>query len=355
MLPTTQLPRRLGRVVAFGATLLIAAGLFSTFAPTVAFADDTDGISGAPANEAGADGRTRYSYLAAPGQTLDDLYVARNTGTTAQTLTVFSTDAYNTDDGGYGLLDTEAEPTDAGRWVSFADGATKLSIPLEPGATQVVPFTVTVPADASPGDHAAGLVISVTSPNGQLLVDRRVATRLYVRVPGDLQPALTISNLEASYAHSLNPIDGVTTVTYTVKNTGNVALGAHMVIGAKALFGIGAGELLREELAEMLPGATRTVSFDVAGVGQYGYLNPYVRLVPSVEQNASSPGVLREVSRDTVIFAMPWWLLIGLALAGLIWVVRRLRHRQDEKNAKAWIAYTEAEAVRKATESGERR
>jgi hypothetical protein len=338
------------RTLALVLAVIIGAGLLATLAVSPARADDTDGISGAPADSSGADKRSRFSYQATPGQHIDDLYVVSNTGTTAQTMVLFSTDAYNTDDGGYGLLDTDALPTDAGSWVSFEGGATQLSIPLEAGASQVVPFALDVPADAAPGDHAAGIVISVQSVSGEILVDRRVATRMYVRVPGELQPALTISNMSATYAAQINPFAGETTVSYTVTNSGNVALGASVVVGVKALFGITAAESEREEMTEILPGNARTFTTVVDGVGQWGYLNPFVQLAPSVDVEALNPGPLASVDRDAGLFVTPWWLIaIVLLVAGFL-LFRRWRAKRDEKSAQAWIAYTEAELVRRGAE-----
>jgi hypothetical protein len=339
--------RRFARVsVVFAATILLA----STVAPTAAFADDSEGISGTPASETGADGRSRFSYEAAPGQSLTDNYQVSNTGTTPQTMRVFATDAYNTEDGSYGLLDTDAEPTDAGSWISFAGGAKFVDIPLAPGASQLVTFSVAVPADASPGDHAAGIAISVSSPQGQILVDRRVATRLYVRVPGDLQPALTISSITSSYEGVLNPLDGTTSVTFNVTNTGNIALGANMVIGVNTYFGIAAADIVREELSEMLPRSTREITVSVPGVAQLGYLNPFVSMAPTVSEDAMNPGRLDTVDRDTVGFAVPWWLVILLVVGGVVFLIVRMRRRIDNARAEEWVAHMEAEARRKLDE-----
>jgi hypothetical protein len=341
--------RRIARAsVMFVATIVLASTATSLIAPTAALADDSDGISGTPASEVGADGRSRFSYEAAPGQSTSDNYQVSNTGSTAQTMHVFATDAYNTEDGSYGLLDTEAEPTDAGSWVTFSGGAKSVEVPLEPGASQLVTFSVAVPADASPGDHAAGIAISVSSPQGQILVDRRVATRLYVRVPGDLQPGLTISSISSSYHSAINPLDGTTSLTFNVANTGNIALGANMVIGVNTYLGIAASDIVRKELSEMLPRSTRSITISVPGVPQLGYLNPHVSLAPTVSEDAMNPGVLTTVDRDTVTFAIPWWLVVVVALAGAVWLVARVRRGIDDKRAAVWIAHTEAEARRKA-------
>jgi hypothetical protein len=346
MTPRSRALRRLvgGALVAATAAASLVLG-----SAAVAHADDTDSISIGPATESGADSsRARLSYTAAPGQHIDDMVEVRNTGSTPQSITVFATDAYNTDDGGYGLLETDAEPTDAGGWVHFLDGSTRATLTLDPGATQLVQFAVDVPADASPGDHAAGIVASATSASDQILVDRRVATRMYVRVPGDLQANLTVTSIASSYAPQFNPLDGTTTITYTIKNDGNVALGADVSAGVNTWFGIGAGEVVKSQVAEMLPGSTRTVSVDVHGVAQLGYLNPYVKLLPTVSPDAMNPGPLNVVSRDTVVIAVPWWLLALVVIAGLVWLILWLRRRTDDKRARAWVEYTEQQAKEKA-------
>ena len=126
-----------------------------------------------------------------------------------------------------------------------------------------------------------------------------------------------------------------------------------MVTGMTTYFGIPASGQVRSELAEMLPGSTRTVTITVPGVAQLGYLNAFIRIAPNVDAEALNPGPLREVSRDAAIFVMPWWLL-AIVVVGLgIWQFLRFRARRDEKNAAAWIEYTEAEARRKAAEEAE--
>ena len=348
------LARRLARGFVFiTAALIVAAGLNFAVPTLAAHADDTDGISGTPASETGPDGRSRFSYEVAPGQQLSDNYSVSNTGTTAQVMRVFATDAFNTDDGAYGLLDTDAPAVDAGSWVTFENGAKFVDVPLEPGASKLVTFTLTVPADASPGDHAAGIVISVTSPQGQIMVDRRVATRLYVRVPGDLQAALTIGSITSSYESQLNPLDGTTTVTFTVRNSGNIALGGNMIVGVNTYFGINAAPTVREELDEMLPRSTRVVTVKVPGVAQLGYINPYVSLAPTIAENTTSPGPLAVVDRDTAALAMPWWLLVLIVVGGGIYIFLRIRRRIDSKRADEWVAHMEAEARRKLETDGD--
>ena len=344
----------LRRPVATLLTVLYLAGIVAFGGAPAARADGgTDGISGAPSDGTSIDGRSRFSYQVDPGQHLDDFYLVRNTGTTVQNMKIFSTDAFDTPRGEFSLLDTKASPKDSGLWVTFPNGSNSVTVPLAPGESRVVSFRLTVPADASPGDHAGGIVISVATPQGNIVVDRRIATRLYVRVKGALQAALTVSSITSTYHVALNPFAGSTTVNFTVKNNGNVALGANLVASVKTYLGIGASGLQRTSISELLPGSTRVVTVEVPGVAQLGYLNPHVSLVPTVDPDALNPGPLRDVERDTTLFVVPWWLLILLVIAAAIVLVVRIRHRVDGSRAAAWIEHTEAEARRKALEERE--
>jgi len=346
--PNARGPRSLAIALIAGIALSLAALGPAATAADEAAPEDTIGISAKPqAADENSVGRTRFSYQMSPGQNIDDVYVVTNSGTTAQTFTVFATDAFNTAEGGYGLLDTGVQPADAGAWVRFG-GETSVTAALQPGESREIPFSLVVPADASPGDHAAGMVVSALADDGQVLVDRRVGTRLYVRVPGDLQPNLTVDGMSASYTPSINPLAGEATVTFTVRNAGNVALSGDLKTEIKGLFGIGLTSALETEVDEMLPGSTRTVTTTVSGVGQWVFLNPVVTLYPSVDAEALNPGPLTSVTRDTILFAVPW-VLLGLIVVGLgIWGWIVFSRRRDARRAQAWIEYTEAEARRKA-------
>lgn len=350
-IPNLENPLRQLTAVLLAVVLATVVLVCGSTASSARAADGTNGISGAPSDGTSVDGRSRFSYQVDPGQHLDDYYLLRNTGTTAQTMKVFATDAFDTPTGAFSLLDTKSTPKDSGSWVTFANSAAGIEVPLAPNESKVVSFRLTVPADASPGDHAGGIVISLATPQGNIIVDRRVATRLYVRVKGALQAGLTVSSLAATYRNAVNPFSGSTLVRFTVRNNGNVALGANMVVNVKTYLGIGASGLVRSSVSELLPGSTRVVSVEVPGVAQLGYLNPHISLVPTVDPDALNPGPLRLTDRDTAIFAMPWWLLILLAIAGAIWLFLGVRRKRDAANAQAWIEHMEAEAHRVAAEA----
>ncbi len=338
------------RAALAGAVLLTAlAG--AALPAASAFADDVDSLSITPAGENGArDDRSRLDYQVAPGQHLDDRIQITNTGTTHQDVVVYAADAFNTSSGDLSLVDAGAESTDSGAWVTF-DGQKRITVPLDAGASAVVPFALDVPADAGPGDHTAGIVASAQSVSDQILVDRRVATRLYVRVPGDLQPALSITGVTATYDGFWNPFDGSETITYTVENTGNVALGAATLVGTRTWFGIGVGSVDSGTMDELLPGNRREVTTTLTGLAQLGFLNPYVEMRPeTVGDNALQIPVPSVVARDAFIPAVPWWLLVLLVVGGVGYLILRISGASNEKRAAAWLAYTEEQARERARE-----
>lgn len=350
MFTTVLRHRALRRILS--ATLLLTATL--GIAPAaLAHAEETVGIAIAPAKASGPDGRTRFSYQLDPGQSLKDRVVVSNAGSTPLTITLSATDAFNTEDGSYALLSSKAKPSDAGSWIRFNHGKKSVTVTLAPQKAANIPFDVTVPANATPGDHPAGVVASAVFGKGKLAVERRIASRLYVRVSGELQPILTASSFAGTYNSGLNPLDGSATVTAVLANTGNVALSGSVDVEARTWFGLVVGKPVQVELNEMLPGSTRTVSYQIDGVPQVGYVVPHLVVRGAIGPDAPDPGPLPVVQRDTFLFALPW-LVLGLILLGVAgWFGWKWYTRRAELRAEEWIAHTEAEALRKAQQAAD--
>jgi dihydroorotate dehydrogenase (fumarate) len=326
----------------------IGISLAVVLAGSVAFAEESLSISAAPSADGRIDtSRSRFSYRVDPGQAVADQYFVQNTGTVAQKVTIYATDAFNSEDGGFALLDTSETPSDVGSWVLFDGGVSRVDLTLAPGESRVVGFTMTVPAEATPGDHAGGIVVSAQSDGeGQVVLDRRIATRLYARVKGDLFPLLAISSIDAKYTGDFfNPFGGTATITTTLSNTGNVSLGASVVAGVNGVFGIPLTQFVRLEVPELLPGTTRTYSFEVTGVGAWIYLNPYISLLGTIDEDAIVPGPMPVMARSVSLFVVPWHFLIALIVVGAVIIGMRARARSNEDRAAEWIAYAAAQSA----------
>lgn len=208
---------------------------------------------GADGSEVGS--RPNLTYQLAPGAVIEDTVVVFNLGNLPMLFRVYATDAFNNDDGQFDLIPGDEAPVDAGAWVELVQE----SITLEPGQQATIPFTLTVPADARPGDHVGAIVAGNTttadSGGGQVVdVERRTGTRLYVQVDGELQRDLAVSALTTDYDHSANPLGGSAEVSFVVENRGNVRLGGTPVVSVSGPLGIGKQEITLDPISEILPG-----------------------------------------------------------------------------------------------------
>jgi len=341
---TSPTLRRLGALLTI---LVLAGGGIALPAPT-AHADDTVGISIAPVDAKGAtSGRSRFSYKVDPGQTVTDHVKVSNPGTKSVDITVFAADAYNDDNGDFALKATTDKSTDAGSWTAF-EGKPQAKLTLAHGESKIVTFTVTVPKNASPGDHTSGILAAATTA-GQVAVERRIADRMYVRVSGKLQPTLTISSFAATYHSGLNPLAGSISVAATITNNGNVALEGVSTITATTWFGLSTGRLSRTDLPEILPGNTVTVSYEILGVPQVGFANVKMLLQSGISGDAPDPGPLPVFQRETFVPAVPWVVLGVIVLGVGAWLVLRWRGRRNARLAAEWVEHQKAEATKNAT------
>ncbi len=219
---------------------------------------------------AGADGAPRPNFVleAEPGQTVTDRLVVTNDGRVELVLGVYVSDAFNTPEGETDLLAGDEPPTDIGAWTTTETS----SVTVPAGATVEVPFTIDVPDDASAGDHVGGIVTSLTvteegTDGNRVKVERRLGSRIYLRVDGELRPELTFTDLSAEYHASLNPFaPGTMELTSTVENTGNVRLRATRL--ARVATGLGFEERVDEaaDMQELLPDNSYTLTQRVPGV-----------------------------------------------------------------------------------------
>lgn len=183
----------------------------------------------APAQNALGSGRAHFDYTADPAGKITDGLTLVNHSTRPITLRVYASDAFTTHNGGIDVLPSGAKSTDVGAWITVGMD----TVTIEAGKSVTVAFTLTVPANATPGDHSGGLVTSLvdTAAAGGVRVEHRLGSRVYLRVGGRLNPALAVTDVHADYSGSVNPVGtGGVRITYTVRNTGNVRLSARQHI-----------------------------------------------------------------------------------------------------------------------------
>ncbi|MER5298169.1 hypothetical protein ABT039_01765 [Streptomyces lasiicapitis] len=241
--------------------------------------DDGPTWSVAPSAGAGSrsarDGGRPYFYAEGePGAVLEDTVSVTNPGARPRTVTLRG-----------------AGPSGTGKWLAFA----KREVTVPPRTRADVPFTVTVPSGAAPGDHLGEVV---ARGGGH---DERVALRL--RVSGPTLSALTVERVRVDA--------GAGRISYDLVNRGNTVLEPRVAVRAEGVF----GELLdrgaRKLPLELAPG--RRVSLTEPWGGM-----PALDAV-DVKLTVTAGGGVREVGVGSARL-VPWPVVSG-AVAGVVAVV----------------------------------
>jgi hypothetical protein len=306
----------------------------------------------APSSRTGPDGRAAFTYKLDPGAELTDYAGISNYSARPITVDVYASDAFTTPSGGFDLLPAGRKPVGAGTWVAFEPRYRRLVIPSKSRVD--VPFRLAVPRNATPGDHAGGIVASIAEPGtdagaNRVRVDRRVGARLHVRITGELAPAFTVERIESRYGGSLNPFaPGTVTATYRVRNTGNVRLTGTPRVEVSGPFGLGRRSAEAAALPEILPGGEYTVTTRVPGTIPLFRLDVAVALTP-VPVNAATPAPA--AGGGTTVWAWPWpQAALLLLLAAAVWLAR-YRRRARARALAAARARGRAEAGRELSNS----
>ncbi|PWD51819.1 hypothetical protein C8046_15365 [Serinibacter arcticus] len=291
-----------------------------------------------PATAEGPDPRVSLRHGIDPGTAATDHVAVTNFSPQAVTFDVYASDGTVTEDGAFDLVPPGEPQTDgSGSWIEIGaienaaprDGG-GITLEIAPESTVVLPVTITVPGEATPGDHPAGIVAELAqSPDGEVQMVSRVGVRAHLRVTGDLAPTLEPVVDEIRWSPSWNPFAaGTLTVTYTVANTGNVRLGSGETVEQAGVLGTGRSSVA-ETHDEILPRqsvvttvAPRTwPTFRTTGT---------LTVVPTTVGADEIPGDLPQAQVTYSAWTLPWSQLAAIVLlVGGLLLRRRVRRRRD--------------------------
>ncbi|WP_055587819.1 WxL protein peptidoglycan domain-containing protein [Streptacidiphilus griseoplanus] len=348
-----------------------AAALVRTLALALLAALAVTGLAAAPAHAADGDvtwsvrtapngfgdDRSSYSYNTNPGGQIKDAMVVANRGKTPLDLQIHAADGFTAETGTLDLLTTDKKSVGIGAWVH----ADRDSVVIKPGKSVTIPFTVTVPANATPGDHVGGILTSLTQADDAagINVDRRLGIKIRLRVSGKLQPSLAVEDLQVRYAGTADPFaKGDATVTYSVHNTGNAVLTAQQRVSLSGPFGwlrVDAGKIAPPPA--LLPGERWKVTVPVHGVTPAFSLAATATLTPLLTDASGSTSALDPVSATTHGWAVPWTLsllllaLIAAVAGALVLTRRRTARRKLHEEARLRDAVEQALRERSTQES----
>lgn len=359
--------RSLGKTASAALALLLAAAstpalvAHASTGPSTVSAATEEGPSGevtwgiVPAAPDGApDARVSFRYNLAPGATVSDQALVVNQSQGDITFRVLASDGVTSESGAFDVLPSDVEPVDVGSWVTIQD-----SVLVPAGQAVLLPFTITVPENATPGDHPGGIVVTLTQDltegeGPQVGLDTRVGVRIHLRVSGDIEPQLAISDLTTAYEFSLNPFaPGRLHVSYTVTNEGNIRVGSIQQYETTGLFGLPTGAqgpsgTVVAQQREILPGQSARVTDVLETTWPLAYLT--TTLTASLERVGDDPtfGIPPAAQAMATAWAIPLpqlfalVLLAAIVVAGL-WLLRWRRARREEE-----LAAARAEGAREA-------
>lgn len=208
---------------------LIIIGGLAAFFWLVQSAAAAGGVGIMPQPTPAEPSRSWFVYTLKPGETKSDTAIINNNSEKSVTVAVEGLDAINTSDGGFTLIESTAQNQDLGNWVKLS--ANTIQIPA--GDSAKVNFSLTVPNNASPGQHSGAIVIyekSASSPDG-IGLRLRVGARIYVTVPGTVTRKLVFQKA----SHEIK--DRKLIFHITARNESNVNIEPALDINIRGLFG----------------------------------------------------------------------------------------------------------------------
>ena len=201
---------------------LVCTFVFFAIAQTVVAQEPSFGL--APYSIEKKEVLPHIDYSLEAGQSATGAVLVTNPGEKAAYLRLSATDAQTSMHGGVSFPDTGEPVAAVGGWISLSE----TELILQPHEERVIPFTISVPADAWVGEHRAGILLELTDPDtarpadfpeGQIYVGVRFRKALNVRVtvPGPLAVDFKITSVEHVFE------SGRSVFQVTLRNDGNVA------------------------------------------------------------------------------------------------------------------------------------
>ena len=322
------------------ALILLAVGLvLAVAAPAAAQEDDSgqpipDGASTNgqwavfPITGDGPTKRSNFTYQAEPGQAIRDSVTIANLTDEPITFLLYSADAFNVNPtGSLGVRSHRHDRDSASAWLTFGDGMAEAGITIDGLHQATIPFTLEVPADAEPGDHAGGIAAMDTETGeaedgmARLDVEHAVAAPLFVRVRGELQPSVRVENISVVNRPATVPgiRSGSSWVRYELVNDGNVRLPTESNATLRGLLGREVHRFDAHDVPTLLPGGRAVVEHEWEG--------SVIEGKGTLEVTVTAEDV--DLVRSHGFWSVPWWLLALLVIAGFAMGGWRLRGRSS--------------------------
>lgn len=242
---------------------------------------------------------------------------------------IYPVDAVVSSQGVFNPLD-EADPRqDIGAWIKMSEP----EVSLAPQETRLIPFTLTIPEDASVGDHLGAIIAEKgeLTPSGQagLSIKTRVGIRVWNTVPGEIVKNLQISNVtweikNKKISEKPTTLEKIRTalglnkegfITLSLKNDGNVHLMPKGNIEISDIFGGWVATLDNISLGTSALNQTTTVPVKWEKPSLFSHLTAKITVFYGDNQTATA---------KKSFWIIPWTLLSIVILLAMIFVFGKL-------------------------------
>lgn len=323
-------------------SISLMALLAIIFLPSIALAQ-TGSIGGRPVKTDPNNPRTKSIFIETlnPNQSASNAVDVINNTDKPKDIAVYAVDSVPSSDGAFACAQASDNPTGVGSWIKFD----KRVVTVPANEDLAVPFTITAPPNAEPGEQNGCIVLQEVKEatfQGGIGLSFRTAIRVAVLVPGEIKKQLTPEGIAVTQSKE-NVI-----VSPSVRNTGNVSLDTTVTTSIKNFLGIKIAST--ESTFPVLRNQPTKWSFEF-GKPFWGGL---YRASYSLTYNASNDGVVgaqgSDADKKTVpgqsawYFVVPsiWGLLIEIAiliaLIALIGNFVRIKKHKHQVKTK-WPTY----------------
>ncbi|TXG76235.1 LysM peptidoglycan-binding domain-containing protein [Candidatus Dojkabacteria bacterium] len=327
-------------------TMVMSAILWSV--PS-ALAVESGGVGGRPAYPDPNIPRTDSIFifkLDPGGKAENGVKLFNNSGET-KTIEVYPVDSEASSGGAFACSQKLQERRNVGSWIKLE----KDKVTLDAGASEIIPFTLSVPSSAPAGEHNGCIAIEEVNQTPQavgngIALSFRSGIRVAVTVSGDITKGLSFTNLVTSPAEN-SPAKRV--ITTSLRNSGNVSLDTDIKVRITSLI----GTTMRTNGGEfpVLANGQSDFNFEVDEL----FWGGLYFLKASADYNDSPGGTMDSREKNATSYAKthlvfvtpkPLALLIEiLVLVGVLvgirhWWMRRRTHKQWQTRGDVYVVQT---------------
>ena len=321
---------------------LLITFFFSLFLFLPISALEYGGLGGKPAYPISQNERSKsiFIYNLDNGDSKDDgVQVINNTEETKEIL-VYSTDSERSSDGSFACKQYADDKKEVGSWIDLEE-----TIILDSRQTEIVDFTITIPDNASVGEHNGCIMIQEKELNkttSGASISFRTGLRVAVTIPGEQVRELTFNDYELSVKEN-----GLLGAKVDIENKGNVSIDTNIILETSYIFGIRDNEVRNQY--PIFRGETSTFNFELPKPFWGGLITVNARAEYDKSANAgigvetNSPKS-EIVGGSQTVFSFPdpvalvIEVIVLIVILGIIFTIyRKLKFKRSVKNT--WRNY----------------